>query len=190
MRTAKQGTVFYYADQGTEVLFLLKSGKVKLYHELPDGKRLTFAIVEQGTFFGDMSLLGQRLLGTCAVALDGAVVGALGRRAVRSLFLEHPTVALRTIEVLSRRLQEKAFNDLTGREASLLLRPTGEDADAIEGFSHGELAAMVGCLRESFAATLDRFKPSQAVAIGRRRIEIIDRGQRARVVNQRYGCSA
>ena len=63
MSTAKRGAVFYGGDEGPEVLFLLKSGKVELYRRSRDGKRLTLGIVEQGAFFGEMSLVGQRLVG-------------------------------------------------------------------------------------------------------------------------------
>ena len=64
MRTAPKGTIFYGAEDGPEVLFLLKSGKVELYRESPDGKKLTLAIMEQRSFFGEMSLVGQHPLGT------------------------------------------------------------------------------------------------------------------------------
>ena len=74
MLTARKGTRFYGAEDGPEVLFLLKSGRVELYRESPDGKKLTLAVVERGTFFGEMSLVGQRLVGTCAVALEDSVI--------------------------------------------------------------------------------------------------------------------
>ena len=106
MRTAKKGTVFYGSDNGPEVLFLLKSGKAELYCQSPDGRKLTLAIVEQGGLFGDMSLVGQRLFGACAIAVEDSVICVLGRHDVQSLILEYPTVALRVIEVLARRLQE------------------------------------------------------------------------------------
>ena len=44
---------------------------------------------------------------------------------------------------------------------------------------------MVGCLRESFTETLDRFKQSRALTVGRKRIEIVDRSQLEWVVSQR-----
>ena len=106
MRTAPKGTIFYGAEDGPEVLFLLKSGKVELYRESPDGKKLTLAIVEQGSFFGEMSLVGQRLLGTCALALEDSVICALSRHDVEALILEHPSAAFRIIEVLGHRLQQ------------------------------------------------------------------------------------
>ena len=96
------------------------------------------------------------------------------------------------MEVLARRLhqsrdalQEMAFNDVTGRVAALLLRLADKDASVVDGYSHQDLACMVGCLRESLTETLARFKHSGAVAIGRRRIEIVDRPQLERVVTQR-----
>ena len=193
MWSAGSGTVFYGED-GPEVLFLLKSGKVELYRQSPNGKKLTLAIVEQGTIFGEMSLIDLSMVGTSAVAIEDSVICALSRDDVRKLMLERPTVGLRIMEVLARRLQqardaleEMAFSDVTGRVAGLLLRLAGPDANTVEGYSHQDLASMVGCLRESLTVTLDRFKQSGAVGVGRKRIEITDRAQLEWVVRQRSG---
>ncbi len=192
MRTADRGTVFSEAERSPEALFLLKSGRVELYRQSPEGKKLTLAIVESGTFFGEMSLLTQRLAGTSAVALEDSEVCTLGRRDVESLMLDHPSVAFRLIEALADRLQhtsealvEMAFNDVTGRVAALLLRLADEETDEVVGYSHQDLAAMVGCLRESLTATLDGLKRTQAVAISRKKITITDRAQLEGVVTGR-----
>ena len=195
MRTAVKGTMFYGAADGPEVLFLLKSGRVELYRESADGKKLTLAIVEQGSFFGEMSLVGQRLVGTCAIALEDSVICALSRHDVEALILEHPRAAFRIIEVLARRLQESrnaleelVFNDVTGRVAGLLMRLDEPGrSGVVEGYSHQDLASMVGCLRESLTGVLDGFKRSGALEIGRKRIEIVDRTQLEQVVAQRSG---
>jgi len=101
------------------------------------------------------------------------VVHVMSGDYVRSLMLRHPTVAVRVVDVLARRLQkaresleEMAFNDVTGRVAGLLLLLDPESAGVVEEYSHQELADMVGCLRESLTATLDRFKRSGAVRSG------------------------
>ena len=194
MRTAGKGTIFYGAADGPEVLFLLKSGRVELYRESSDGKKLTLAIVEQRSFFGEMSLVGQRLLGTCAIALEDSVICALSRHDVEALILEHPRVAFRIIEALARRLQESrnaleemVFNDVTGRVAGLLMRLDEPGRGVVEGYSHQDLASMVGCLRESLTGVLDGFKRSGALEIGRKRIDIVDRAQLEQVVAQRSG---
>ena len=56
--------------------------------------------------------------------------------------------------------------DLTCRVAILLLRLADENSDIIEGYSHDDLAAMVGCQRESFTVVLDRFRGSNASCVG------------------------
>lgn len=192
MRTVRKGTMLFGGDDGPEVLFLLKSGRIELSRQPPEGKKLILGFVESGTFFGEMSLIGQRLVGTCAVAVEDSVICALSRHDVESLILDHPKVAFRVIEVLAQRLQqtrdsleEMAFNDLTGRVAGLLLRLADEETNLIEGYAHQDLASMVGCLRESVTVALDRFKQSDAISIGRKRIEITDRAQLERVVSQR-----
>ena len=120
IHAAEKGTVFYGAEAAPEVLFLLKSGKVELYRPAQDGKKLTLAIVGLGTLFGEMALVGQRLAGTTAMAIENSVICALNRSDVQSLILERPTVAFRIMEALARRLQETeralqelAFNDVT-----------------------------------------------------------------------------
>jgi CRP-like cAMP-binding protein len=60
MLTASKGTISYDEEEGPEVLFLLKSGKVKLERVSPAGQKLTLAIVERGTFFGEMSPIGTK----------------------------------------------------------------------------------------------------------------------------------
>ena len=197
MLTAIKGTVFYGEEDGPEVLFLLKSGRVKLERVSPDGRKLTLAIVEKGTFFGEMSLVGQSLIGTQAVAIEDSVICALSRHDLRSLMLENSEVALRLIDVLARRLQqarddlqEMVFNDVTGRVAGLLVRLADEETGVVEGYSHQDLAAMVGCLRESFTAVLDRFRETSAVEIGRKRIVIVDRTQLDKAISQRTGSAS
>ena len=192
MQTVPSETVLYRPEDGPETLFLLKSGRVELYRESVDGRRLTLAIVDEGTFFGEMSLVDEGLRGTGAVAIEDSVVCALGTDDVRSLMLRHPTVALRLIEVLGGRLQDArdslqdmAFNDVTGRVAGLLLRLADSQTNTVEGYSHQDLSSMAGCLRETVTSVLDRFKESDAVSIGRRHIEIRDTGQLERVIRQR-----
>ena len=197
MWTAKAGTLFYGADESPEVLFLLKSGKVELYQQSPAGRKLTVGIVEQGTIFGEISLLGQLVAGTYAVAIDDSVICALSREDVKRLVTEHPTVALRIMEVLAvslqqarDALQEMAFSDVAGRVASLLLRLSKRDTNVVEGYSHQNLASMVGCLRESLTVTLDQLSKCGAVKFGRKRVDIVDRSKLEWVFSQRTGAQS
>jgi len=132
--------------------------------------------------------------GVGGFAIEDSVICALSRDDVASLMMDHQALALRVIETLAHRLQqarsaldEMTFNDVTGRVADILLRLSGPDTNVLDGYSRQELALMVGCRCETLTVTLDRFKRSEAVAIGRKRIEITDRPQLERVVSQRSG---
>jgi len=189
-----KGTTFYSSEDGPSDLYLLRSGRIELYRQSASGKRLTLGIISEGAFFGEMSLLGDVQTGTGAVAYEASVVHVMSRDYVSALMLQHPTVAVRVVDVLARRLQkareslqEMAFNDVTGRVTGLLLLLDPEDVGFVEGSSHQELADMVGCLRESLSDTLDRFKRSGAVTVGRKRVDIRDRSRLQRIVVQRSG---
>ena len=104
MWTEATVTLIYGAIDGPNVLFLLKSGRVELYRQSPDGKKLTLRIVEQGDIFGEMSRVGRPLLGTYAAAIDDAFVSTLSREDVHGLIFEHPGVGLRIVETLAIRL--------------------------------------------------------------------------------------
>ena len=93
--TASRGTVFYASEGGPAQLYLLRSGRVELYRRAASGKRVTLGIVSEGAFFGEMSLLGDVQAGTGAVAFEASVVHVMSRDYVRSLMLQHPTVAVR-----------------------------------------------------------------------------------------------
>ena len=58
MRTVPGDTTFFTPENSSEVLFILKSGRVRLYRLSEEGKVLTTAIIEAGTIFGEMAISG------------------------------------------------------------------------------------------------------------------------------------
>ena len=60
MRTCHRGQILYSQEDRAEVLFLLKRGRVQLYRLTPTGKRLELAVIEPGTFFGEMPFMGEK----------------------------------------------------------------------------------------------------------------------------------
>jgi len=72
-------TVLYTPEEPTEVLFLIKKGRVRLFRLSADGRTVTTAILEKGTFFGQLALLGQQLYGNFAEALTDCVICFISR---------------------------------------------------------------------------------------------------------------
>ena len=52
-----KGRVFYRPEETSEVLFILKEGRVQLYRISPEGKKLVISTLGPHTLFGEMALL-------------------------------------------------------------------------------------------------------------------------------------
>jgi len=189
MRTVEAGTLFFSPLDQTEVLFILKAGRVRLFHLSPDGKALTTAILEAGTIFGEMELLGQGLDHTYAEALTACVLCLMSRQDAITLLLGDPRIALRITETLGRRLIEAeqrlsdfAFKSLPERVAALLLHLAQEPRSRLFGtgrpevrYTHEQLADMVGTYRETVTKILNEFRLQGWVELRRGKIIVLDR---------------
>ena len=129
LTTCPAGRVLYEPQGGDEVLFLLKKGHVQLYRLNTEGKKLTVGDVKPGSFFGEMSVLGQRMSGSFAEATQDSLVCAMSRADVSRMLRHHPDIADRVIEHLAARLRDAevrletlAYQRLEARLASVLLR--------------------------------------------------------------------
>jgi CRP/FNR family cyclic AMP-dependent transcriptional regulator len=177
MRTCRKGQILYSQEDRAEVLFLLKRGRVQLYRLTPAGKRLDLAVIEPGAFFGEMPLVGESLRHTFAEAAEDSLICVMSRRDIERLMRERSAVALRMIEVLSRRLalcearlEEMAYRSVPARIAAVLLRLSqGRSGEAVL-ITHQELGDMIGALRESVTKVLDEFQRAELVELSRGRV--------------------
>ena len=184
MRRVPAGTVFYSPDLPTEVLFILKEGQVRLYSLSPAGRELTLAILEEGTVFGEMTLLGQRLQGSFAEAMSPCLLCLMSREDVRTLLLNDSRIAYRLLETVSgrllateNRLADLAFRHAPERVAAQLLalprrsqRRLGRKTDPEVRCTHEELAGMVGVHRETVTKILNSFRQEDLIELKRGRI--------------------
>lgn len=180
--TVPRGRVFYQPEDVSEVLFLIKQGKVQLYRISPEGKKLVIATLGPGTLFGEMALLGQQMHNAFAEALDDCMILVMSRADLERLILGKPLVGLRLLEITGRRLndaesrlEDMAFKGIPARLASLLLRLSAERNSAdILGMTHQDLAETIGTYRETATQVLNDMKSQGLIEIGRKRITICD----------------
>jgi CRP-like cAMP-binding protein len=181
MTTVAKGQVIYYQEDSAEGLFLLKKGRVRLTRITPAGKKLELAVLEPGTFFGEMPLLGEHMRSAQAEAVEECTLCVMSQADIERLVLDKPRVAVRMLEALGRRLsssesrlEELAYRTVPARLASVLLRLASPPDNLIEGVSHQELGDMIGAYRETITKILDEFQTAGYVELGRRRIRIAE----------------
>ncbi|MEO0562144.1 MAG: Crp/Fnr family transcriptional regulator [Chloroflexota bacterium] len=175
--------IFYMPDDPGEILFILKHGRVQLYRISPDGRKLVLASLQPGAVFGHMGMIGQRMHNTFAEAVGDCKICIMNRQDVEELLLAKPVVALRILDAVGNRLIEAeqrfediAFRRMPARLARLILQMIEEhDAgDMLKGYTHQQLADMLGTYRETTTQTLNDFKAQGIIQLGRKSITVVD----------------
>jgi len=180
-----RGRVFYEPEDVSQVLFLIRDGRVQIYRISPEGKKLVIATLGPGALFGEMALLGQQMQNAFAEALDDCRIFVMSRADLERLILEKPSVGRRVLETTGRRLrdaekrlEDMAFKGIPARLASLLLRMAAEQgSEEVLGLTHQDLAETVGTYRETATQVLNDMKANGLIEIGRKRIKILDRAR-------------
>lgn len=181
MTSCEPGRVFYAPEETGEVLFLLKKGRVQLYRLSPEGKKLVVAVLEPGAIFGEMSFVGQGMHNTFAEAIDECLICVMSRVDVERMLKNKPQVAIRFMEAMASRLQDAeekmedfAFKSIPTRLAGLLVKlaKSAPEGHTVNGFTHQDLAEMLGTYRETTTQTLNEFKEKGWIDIGRKQITL------------------
>ncbi|MBM4417306.1 MAG: Crp/Fnr family transcriptional regulator [Chloroflexi bacterium] len=179
MTTVAKGKTIYRQDDTAEGLFLLKQGGVRLSRIAPSGKRLDLALLEPGTFFGEMPLLGERMRNAFAEAVEDCTLCVMSQHDIERLIVSRPQVTLRMLGIggsrlaaAEARLEDLAYRSVRVRLASVLLRLARERQGPIQDTTHQALGDMVGAYRETVTKILDQLYDEGVVDLARKRIEI------------------
>lgn len=174
------GTVFYESQQSAKTMFLIRRGRVRLYHLSPEGKTFTTAILETGDFFGDM-LLEQGCYGCYAEAATDCTICLMSRQDVETFLLGDRRIAVRIVENLGRRLHvtEQRLADLVlknipARVSALLLRVARRNNSSNIFLTHEELSQLLGTRRETITRVLNDLQNQNLIDLHRGRITLLD----------------
>jgi len=188
MLTFRKGELVYSPFDRGDALFVLESGRVRLYRSAPDGRQLTLAIVDPGMAFGQVSMLDAPTHDAYAEALSDCVARVLRIGDLERAVSTHPRMALNLMRTLSLRLRHAedqieslAFRPVPSRLAAKLLElmdrygrvtPTGIRID--ERFTHLQLAEMIGTSRETLTKVLNEMRDEHLVDVRDRLIWVVD----------------
>lgn len=100
-------TLFETGAQGTDI-YIVRSGKVKLYQELADGREFVFEEAVAGDFFGEVAALLQGSRTASAAAVDHAVVLIVDGSRLEEVLAHTPEVGAVLIQSMARRLRRSS----------------------------------------------------------------------------------
>src|SRR5437773_5121093 len=182
-------TVFHLGDPG-DALFVVMSGSIKITLPADTGDEAILATLRPGDFFGELALLDGAPRSATAVAIEPTETYILPRERFRELISSEPIMRealLATLAAEVRRLthhvEELHFLDITGRLASRLARlanesgatPQPDGSIRLAGpLTQGDLAAMIGCTRQSVNKLLGMFTDDGLIRLERDRIVVLN----------------
>ena len=187
-RLYRRGELLFSQSEPVRALFILKTGRVRVFRVTEDGKALTMAILEPGAVFGEMLLVGQRMYDNYAEAIEDVTTCQLTVDEVERFLLTDPRIAVRISRLLGEqvarleeRLTDLALKPLSAQVASTLLK-LSQDLPASRfsqgrtiHLTHEQLAGLLGASREATSKIMSELTTRKAIRQGRGRIIILDR---------------
>jgi len=166
-RVEKGEDIVFQTDEGTDLYILLK-GKVKVSLMSEDGQELILTNLNEGAFFGEMSLIDGKSRSATVVAAEDAALGVLQRDKFINTMKKNPIIAFDLLTAVVDRLRKAddmietlAFLDVNERIVKYFADAAKKEGEVDEnGFykikkiTHHELASRIGSSREAVSKAL------------------------------------
>ncbi|MEK6639628.1 MAG: Crp/Fnr family transcriptional regulator [Nitrospirota bacterium] len=165
-----KGQLIFSQGDSASAVFYVQAGRVKLSVLSQQGKEAIVGVLEQGSFFGEGCLVGQRACMATATALGASTIVRIEKGAmIRVLHDESSFSELFMAYLLSRNARIQAdlvdhlFNSSEKRLARILLLlahygKEGKPEQVIPKISQDTLANMVGTTRSRVSFFLNKFR--------------------------------
>ncbi len=175
--TYRRGERIFSEDSSGECLYVLVSGRVKIY-ATAGSRTKTFALLDPGDFFGEMALLGEPTRSASARAILDTELLMLQRKDFNRFLKDDASLSLTILRTLCGRLrradkeiQMLSFQNVVGRTAVTLLELESKYGKSIAagtlidaGITQQELADLIGTAREMVTRVLTKFRAMSAIA--------------------------
>lgn len=183
-----RGELLFQEGDACSGLFLVATGKVRIFKLSPAGREQTLAIEGQGSSFAELPVFDGGKYPASASALEDAEVLFISRKDFQNYCREHPEVALKVLAVVGGRLrrlvaiiEDLSFTTVRQRLIWLILRlaqaggKPAKDGVRVElTKTHQDLAAELGTVRELVSRNLSRLQAEGFVEVDGRTIIVKD----------------
>jgi CRP-like cAMP-binding protein len=186
LRCRRNDVIFAEGDDASE-LFVVRSGRIAIGKQSPDGRESLVALMEEGDLFGEMPLFDDEPRSAQARALEPSELLSVPYPPIRAVLEERPQLLWEVVAVLSRRIRstdealaDSVFLDVTGRTAKRLLELAGDADEFTLPITQEELAGLVGASRERVNKAISAFVRLGWIEQVERHYRITDRTQLSR----------
>jgi CRP-like cAMP-binding protein len=162
--------VILIEEEVGQTLFIVMSGQVKISRISEDGREVILAVMGEGDFFGELSLLDGHSRSANVTVIKDAEMLLIHREDFLNLLKEFPSIGINLLKELASRIRKSdaqikslSLKNATGKVASTLLR-LAEDIGVQNGSAltiasvptQQDLANMAGTSRETINRVIQR----------------------------------
>lgn len=193
-RDYPRNSVILFEDDPGDSLYIVSTGQVKVVLIGEDGREVILSVLNDGDFFGEMSLIDDEPRSAHVIAMRDSRLLVLRRDDFQQQVQQHPSIALKLLKVLVQRLRRAdakigglVLLDVNGRVAKLLLDLADESGGpkVTRKLTHHTIAQMIGSSRETVSRAMRELVDRGLIDVTRREITIKNRDGLASLAGDR-----
>lgn len=180
-RNFPKHTIVLSQGDETDSLYIIETGSVKIYVSDDEGREFILGTLREEEYFGELALLDKGRRSASVMTLEPCRLWVITRQNFLDWIGNRPDVLMNLIQTLVKRIRSLdediaslALLDVYGRVARVLLQRAVEvdQNRVVEGFSHMDIANMVGSSREMVTRILKDLKQGGYIETDGKRIII------------------
>jgi CRP-like cAMP-binding protein len=167
----RNSTVLIEEDTGS-IMFIIMKGCVKITRISEEGKEVILSILNEGDFFGEMSIIEEAPRSANAVTLEDTQLLVIHRNDFFQMLSDYPQITINLLKEFAHRLRRGdsqikslSIQDAVGKVASTLLRIADDSGTIYKGRvtisilpPQQDLASMAGTSRETISRAIGILK--------------------------------
>ena len=181
-RSFARGEVLFLEGEPCQGLYVVKTGRVRIFKSSPEGREQVLLTAGAGTTFNEVPVFDGGANPASASALEPATVYIIPEKTMLSLLAGCPA-AKSIIKLFAGRLrhltsvvEDLSFRSVVSRLARLLLdlAVAQEGSSPVPRLTQEEMATMVGSVRDVVGRALRTLEKSGAIKLEGQRLLVID----------------
>jgi CRP/FNR family transcriptional regulator, cyclic AMP receptor protein len=179
-RHYRAGELIFLEGDPCAGLFLVAAGHCKVYRLSEGGREQVLATLGMGDSCNEVPVVDGGPNPANLVALDevtGWIISEASLTRVRRQYPALNDMIIKNLALRCRQLVQRVYNlsflSVTGRLAAFLLQQSENDLNR-QHWTHDEVAAHLGTVREMVGRAFKELQEANLIAINRHRIEILD----------------